>query len=128
MAVEVIEQALAGAAGSNQAGSTGQSALAAPVNANPCPELKIALTGEKVCLTGVDHWGRGYITTLLEKAGAEVQKAVGLDTNYLFCTDPNSGSAKLRKVRSWGVKVVSYDDLIHADEMELILLFCKFYR
>ncbi|GAB4813735.1 hypothetical protein N2152v2_000781 [Parachlorella kessleri] len=119
------EQAGAEAAGSSQAAAVaaessqaaaaaaaGHSTSAAPADAKPYPGLKIVLTGEKVCLTGSGPYTRSYITHLLEKAGAEVQKAVGPTTNYLFCEDPTSGSAKLHKARSWGVKVLSYGHLL----------------
>ncbi|GAB4813738.1 hypothetical protein N2152v2_000784 [Parachlorella kessleri] len=80
--------------------------------AEPVPWFKIVVAGAKVCMTGSGPYTRQDLTDLLEEAGAEVQKTVGPDTNYLFCEDPNSDSAKLHKARSWGVKVISYDDLV----------------
>ncbi len=37
---------------------------------------------------------------------------VSQSTDYLFCEDPASGSKKVQKALSWGVQVISYDDLL----------------
>ena len=48
---------------------------------------------------------------LLEMRGAKIGSSVSKNTTHLVCKDPNSGSSKLEKAKSLGIKIISVDDL-----------------
>jgi NAD-dependent DNA ligase len=50
--------------------------------------------------------------TILESRGAKIASSVSKNTTHLVCKDPDSGSSKLEKARSIGVKVIGVDDLL----------------
>jgi NAD-dependent DNA ligase len=43
--------------------------------------------------------------------GGKVSSSVSKNTTHLICKDPNSGSSKLEKAKSLGVKIMTLDDL-----------------
>ena len=50
--------------------------------------------------------------TILESRGAKIASSVSKNTTHLVCKDPDSGSSKLEKARSIGVKVIGVDDFL----------------
>lgn len=49
---------------------------------------------------------------IAESKGAKFSSSVSKNTTHLVCKDPNSGSSKLEKAKSLGVKVISVDDFL----------------
>ena len=49
---------------------------------------------------------------LLEARGARISSSVSKNTTHLVCKDPHSGSSKLVKAKSLGVKVIGVDELL----------------
>lgn len=49
---------------------------------------------------------------VLESKGAKIGSSVNKNTTHLVCKDPNSGSSKLEKAKSLGVKIISVDELL----------------
>lgn len=50
--------------------------------------------------------------SILESRGAKISSSVSKNTTHLVCKDPDSGSSKLEKARSIGVKVIGVDDFL----------------
>ena len=48
---------------------------------------------------------------ILELRGAKIGSSVSKNTTHLVCKDPNSGSSKLEKAKSLGVKIMSVEEL-----------------
>jgi len=49
---------------------------------------------------------------ILESRGAKVSSSVSKNTTHLVCKDTHSGSSKLERARSTGVKVIGIDDFL----------------
>ena len=49
---------------------------------------------------------------LLEARGARISSSVSKNTTHLVCKDPHSGSSKLEKAKSLGVKIMGVDELL----------------
>lgn len=68
------------------------------------------LEGEQFVYTGLrDKTTEDIIISRGGKIGSSVSK----NTNYLICKDPNSGSSKLEKAKSLGIKIMSLEDLVN---------------
>ncbi len=67
------------------------------------------LEGMNFVFTGVRM---KYEEGILESRGAKVSSSVSKNTTHLVCKDPGSGSSKLEKARSIGVKVIGVDDFL----------------
>lgn len=53
-----------------------------------------------------------YEEAILESRGAKISSSVSKNTTHLVCKDPNSGSSKLEKAKSLGIKVFGVEDLL----------------
>lgn len=49
---------------------------------------------------------------ILESKGAKIGSGVSKNTTHLVCKDPSSGSSKLEKAKSLGIKIISVDELL----------------
>jgi DNA ligase (NAD+) len=69
------------------------------------------LLGKTFVLTGSLSKPRPKITEAIKEAGGTVSSSISIKTNYLVTDDPNSESAKSRKAKTLGIKVISENDL-----------------
>lgn len=67
--------------------------------------------GVKFCLTGKGPMSRGALQTLITGVGGVV-KGISKTTDYLVIADPESQSGKAKKAQQYGVKIISYEELI----------------
>lgn len=65
------------------------------------------MTGKSFCLTG---FRSPEMEQAIESAGGSVKSSVGRGLTYLVAKDPHSGSEKLKKAVSLGVKVIGIDE------------------
>jgi DNA ligase (NAD+) len=68
------------------------------------------LEGMVIVFTGVRLKSEQSIA---EVKGAKFSSSVSKNTTHLVCKDPNSGSSKLEKARSLGVKIIGVDDFLN---------------
>lgn len=69
------------------------------------------LKGLVFALTGKSDIGRNELTKMIENNGGLV-KSVSKTTSYLVTDDPNSTSGKTKKAKEYGVKIISYKNLM----------------
>jgi NAD-dependent DNA ligase len=67
--------------------------------------------GKIFTLTGKMPMGRKEITKMIEGKGGEV-KGISMNTNYLVCDDPGSGSGKVKKAMEYGTMIIRFDQLM----------------
>jgi NAD-dependent DNA ligase len=65
-----------------------------------------------VCFTGACPGYSRKELAELARGKYTVMDGVNKDLNILVCADPNSGSGKLKKAESLGIKLMSYDDFL----------------
>jgi NAD-dependent DNA ligase len=69
------------------------------------------MEGIKFCLTGKGPMKRPELQEIIERKGGEV-KGISIATSYLVTADPDSQSGKAKKARSYGIPVISYEELL----------------
>lgn len=67
------------------------------------------LEGMVVAFTGIRLKNEEYTLT---SRGGKISSSISKYTTHLVCKDPNSGSSKLEKAKSLGVKVISVEDFL----------------
>ena len=72
------------------------------------PPATGTLRGSSVCFTGFRD---GELERKIEEAGGTMKSGIVKGLNYLVAKDPDSGSAKLTKARSDGVKVIGIEEM-----------------
>uniref|UniRef100_A0A6M3IMD3 DNA ligase (NAD(+)) n=1 Tax=viral metagenome TaxID=1070528 RepID=A0A6M3IMD3_9ZZZZ len=79
--------------------------------------LKFVENGEDImkgmlfALTGTMILKRDAIIKMIESKGGSV-KGITKNTNYLVSADPTSGSSKLEKANKYGIKIISFEELM----------------
>lgn len=76
--------------------------------------FKVEPRGLRVCMTGAGPIERPKLKKMLEALGMVVQSAVSSTTDFLILEDANSNTAKAKKARDHGTKLLSYDQVIVA--------------
>ena len=71
--------------------------------------MKNDLVGKVFVFTGIRMKNEEEI---LISRGATIGGSVSKSTTHLVCKDSNSGSAKLEKAKSMGVKIIEVDELL----------------
>jgi len=69
------------------------------------------LNGKQFALTGKGPMSRDKIISLIEGVGGLV-KGINKSTDYLVTSDPDSDSGKTKKAKQYGVKIISYENLL----------------
>lgn len=74
-------------------------------------EKKGLLKGKIFTLTGSYTIKRDNLIAWIEEKGGTV-KGISKSTSYLVAANPDSQSGKAKKARQYGIKIISYDELI----------------
>ena len=69
------------------------------------------LEGKQFCLTGKGDIGRSELGDMITSKGGVI-KGISKGIDYLVTADPESQSGKAKKARKYGVKIISYSELI----------------
>jgi len=69
------------------------------------------LEGKQFCLTGKGDVGRNELLNMISSKGGLI-KGISKKTDYLVTADPESQSSKAKKARKYGVKIISYNELM----------------
>lgn len=70
------------------------------------------VSGKVFTLTGkCEEFSRSYIVDMVIDAGGMV-KGISKSTDYLVAADKDTQSTKAKKARSYGIEIISYDDLL----------------
>lgn len=72
-----------------------------------------------VCLTGKAPVPRKALSTALEGLGWTVAGAVTKETVLVVCDDPSGSSTKLKKARDAGIEIVTYEDFIESEGLDI---------
>ena len=72
---------------------------------------KTSISGLTFTLTGKMPLKRDVITKMITSKGGYV-KGISKSTDYLVTDDPYSGSNKNEKAKSYGTKIIDFDELI----------------
>ena len=81
----------------------------APVEAS---QVQGPLTGLGFCITGELSQPKKFYEAVIASSGGEYKSSVRKGLDYLIAADPSSGSSKLQKASSVGVKIISEDEFI----------------
>jgi len=69
------------------------------------------LEGKQFCLTGKGDIGRNELAEMISSKGGVI-KGISKGIDYLVTADPESQSGKAKKARKYGVKIISYNELM----------------
>jgi DNA ligase (NAD+) len=64
----------------------------------------------KVCMTGSGPKGRKDLIKDIEEKGYEFIDSINKETNILLCDDINGSSSKIKKAKSLGIKILTYNE------------------
>lgn len=78
-------------------------------------EKMLKLNGMKICLTGTGPIARGPLQKMIELNGGSV-KNMSKSVDLLVTSDPDSQSGKSKKAREYGIKIISYKELLEKME------------
>ncbi len=69
----------------------------------------------KVAMTGKGPGKRDELILKIESMGYEFSSSITADLSILLCSDPESGSSKIKKARERGIEIVSYDKFFNME-------------
>ena len=84
------------------------------ISIKPPPSAEaVPLRGLSFCFTGeLKSMKRGEAEEKIKALGAQVKSTVVRELSYLITNDPGSGSAKNKKAKSLGVKIIEEKEFI----------------
>ncbi|MEM9424221.1 MAG: BRCT domain-containing protein [Spirochaetota bacterium] len=79
---------------------------------NPQSPRHAQENAKSICLTGSGPLPRKELQEKLQAAGFRIHTAPTQTTNILLCADPSANSSKLKKARSGGIAIYSYNEFL----------------
>lgn len=77
-------------------------------------EKDVMLQGKVFCLTGNGNMPRNSYIEMIEGLGGNFKSSMSKKVDILVAPDPDTNTGKMQKARSYGIKVIGYEEL---DEM-----------